>query len=488
MSNFPSWALQHRKPGTELRKIKGHYYLYSISSRWDKATKKTKKTTGPIIGKINPDGVLVPSIRRDGKREEKLTRDPLELTHTISTKEFGLSHFFLVHMKDIVEQLKNCFPVHWPYILAAAYCRLLRHSPINMMPLYIYHSYLSEELPGAKFTDKNIALALRDVGRDRQQTVRFLKWDVPDGEHVLIDLTHLPSRSRNAAFAQPGHKDFNGQINMLYIFGNQSLRPIFYRIVPGNIRDLSAFVLTMEESGIKGCILIMDKGFYSVKNTGYLAKKRFMFICPLKRDSLLVTNEHRSDLFAKGQANFFEYMGRIIWYVEIQPKDKGKLIYLYLNDERRNIEENDFIVRATKNSKEMDMAKFIKKKLQFGTLSLLTNMKEKTAGEIYQIYKTRNQIEVMYDGFKGVLEADKTYMQNKETLQGWMLANHIALLAHHRIYQRLLESGAIHKHSVGAIIERLALVSKGKINGKLVDNEVVKSSTALFQVIGIPVP
>lgn len=488
MGNFPSWALQHRKPGTELRQIKGHYYLYSISSRWDKDTKKTKKTTGPIIGRISPGGELIPSTHRSGERKEKLARDPLELVHTISIKELGLAHFFLVHMKDIVDQLKNCFPVHWPYILAAAYCRLLRQSPINLMPLHISHSYLSEELDGIKFTEKNIALALRDVGRDSQQTVHFLKWDIPDGEHVLIDLTHLSSRSRNGAFAQAGHKDFNGQINLLYIFGNQSLRPIFYRIVPGNIRDLSAFVLTLEESGIKDCVLIIDKGFYSVRNTGYLAKKKFRFICPLKRDSLLVGNEHRSELFAKGEANFFEYMGRIIWYVKIQPKDKGKLIYLYLNDERRNIEENDYIVRATKKSKELDMVKFNKKKLQFGTLSLLTNMQEKTAGEIYQIYKTRNQVEVMYDGFKDVLEADRTYMQNKETLQGWMLANHIALLAHHRIYQRLLKSGAIHKHSVKAVIERLALVSKGKINGKWVDNEVVKSTIDLFKRIEIPVP
>lgn len=489
MGDFPSWALQHRKPGTELRCINGHYYLYAVSSLWDKETKKTKKITGQIIGKINPDGELVPSKRRAAK-PKGIAENPIRLVDKISVKEFGLSNFFLSHMKDVCGQLKACFPSHWQYIVAAAYCRLYKQSPINQMPLHIHHSYLSEELKDAVFNEKNISLALRDVGRDREQAVRFMKWDIPEGEHVLIDLTHLPSRSRNGAFAQPGHnsqKDFSGQINLLYIFGNQSLKPIFYRIVPGNIRELSAFVLTMKESGIAPCILIMDKGFYSLENTAYLAKNNFNFICPLKRDSKFVEKESRETLFGKEEAEYFEYMGRIIWYVKIQPADKKKQVYLYLDDELRTREERDYLVRAANKPESYSIEKFKNKKLQFGTLSLLTNLSGKSAEQIYQIYKSRNQIEMMYDAFKGVLEADRTYMQNEETLQGWMLANHVALLAHHRIYQRLLASGKIKKHSIGAFVERMALVRKARVNNEWVDTEVIKSSLKLFEQVGLPV-
>jgi hypothetical protein len=489
MGDFPSWALQHRKPGTELRCINGHYYLYAVSSSWDKETKKTKKITGHIIGKINPDGELVPSKRRAAK-VKGVAKNPLQFADKISVKEFGLSNFFISHMKDVCEQLKACFPSHWQYIIAAAYCRLYKQSPINQMPLHIHHSYLSEQLKDAVFDEKNISLALRDVGRDREQAVRFMKWDIPEGEHVLIDLTHLPSRSSNGAFAQPGHnnqKKYDGQINLLYIFGNQSLKPVFYRIVPGNIRELSAFVLTIEESGIKPCILIMDKGFYSLKNTGYLAKNKFNFICPLKRDSQLVKKEDRAKLSEKEQAQYFEYMGRIIWCVKIQPADKNKQIYLYLNDELRTKEERDYLIRIANKPESYSMKKFSQKKSHFGTLSLLTNLSDKSAEHIYQVYKSRNQIEMMYDGFKGVLEADKTYMQNEETLQGWTLANHVALLAHHRIYQLLLTSGKIKKHSIGAFIERLALVRKARVNGQWVDTEVIKQSLKLFEQVGVPV-
>ena len=32
----PEWALKHEKPGTELRFMKGRYYLYEVSSKWNK--------------------------------------------------------------------------------------------------------------------------------------------------------------------------------------------------------------------------------------------------------------------------------------------------------------------------------------------------------------------------------------------------------------------------------------------------------------------
>ena len=488
MSDIPSWALRHRKPGTELRCINGHYYLYSVTSQWDKDAKKTRKKTGQIIGKISPSGELIPSKRREGRKKEM--RNNLQLLSEIAVKEYGLSHFFLFHMQDVCVQLQACFPEHWPYILGAAYCRLYKQSPINQMPLHIYHSWLPEEITGIEFNEKNISLALRSAGRNREQAVRFMQWDIPQGEHVLIDLTHLPSRSRNGSIAQAGYnnqKNYDGQINVLYIFGNQSLRPIFYRIVPGNIRELSAFVLTMQESGIACCILIMDKGFYSTKNTEFLSKNGFQFICPIKRDSQLVKNEDRVSLFEKTKARYFEYMGRIIWHIEVQPADKSKRIYLYLDDELRTREEKDFLVRIASKPEKYTLEKFEKKKMQFGTLSLLSNLDGKTPEQIYQIYKSRNQIEVMYDGFKGVLEADRTYMQNEETLQGWMLANHVALLAHHRLYQLLLSSGKLKKHSIGSIIERLALVKKAKVNGQWVDTETIKSSVNLLDDIGIPV-
>lgn len=486
MITFSDWALKHKAPGTELRLIKGNVYLYSYTTHWDKESKRNYKKTGPIIGRITPDGVLHPSKRRE--KAVKKNPDLINPDSRIVIKEFGITNFFLHHLKDLIEQLKICFPQQWPYLLGAAYCRLFRQSPINQMAFFLQHSYLSESLSEFSFSEKNIAQGLRDAGRDREQARRFMQWDVPKDEYIMIDLTHLPSRSKNGAFAQPGYntqKNFKGQINTMYIFGYQSLRPVYYRIIPGNIREINAFTLTLQESNLKQCTLVIDKGFYSKKNITFLAEHGFKFVCPLKRNSPAITPEDRMTLHTKSGNSFFEYMGRIIWYTKIPSPFSQTDIIIYLDDALRVEEERDYLTRISTHPKRYKIAQFEEKKYSFGTLALLSNIPSNSPEEIYQVYKCRNQIEVMYDGLKGVLEVDKTYMQNEETLNGWMLANHIALIAHQQIYRLLHESGKLKKFSISSLIERLSLIRKIKINGKWVDTETVASTIKLLKQLGL---
>ena len=51
-------------PGTELRCIRGKYYLYEGKSFYDKRKKKTRKKTGAYLGMITENEGLVPSRRR----------------------------------------------------------------------------------------------------------------------------------------------------------------------------------------------------------------------------------------------------------------------------------------------------------------------------------------------------------------------------------------------------------------------------------------
>lgn len=47
----------------------------------------------------------------------------------------------------------------------------------------------------------------------------------------------------------------------------------------------------------------------------------------------------------------------------------------------------------------------------------------------------------MFDSMKNVLEADKSYMQDEETLQGWLFINHIALQLYQELYLTLKKCG-----------------------------------------------
>ena len=64
-TKHPAWALKHKKSGTELRLIKGRYYLYEVSSKWNKEKKRAQKITGKILGGITEAKGFIPSGRRD---------------------------------------------------------------------------------------------------------------------------------------------------------------------------------------------------------------------------------------------------------------------------------------------------------------------------------------------------------------------------------------------------------------------------------------
>ena len=57
--SHPEWALKFKTKKTELRNIKGRYYLYRISSKYDKERKVTKKITHEMLGRITENGGFI---------------------------------------------------------------------------------------------------------------------------------------------------------------------------------------------------------------------------------------------------------------------------------------------------------------------------------------------------------------------------------------------------------------------------------------------
>lgn len=57
----PEWVLKHKIPNTEIRCIRGRYYLYNITSVWCPEKKRTKKVTLKAVGTITEEFGLIPA-------------------------------------------------------------------------------------------------------------------------------------------------------------------------------------------------------------------------------------------------------------------------------------------------------------------------------------------------------------------------------------------------------------------------------------------
>lgn len=61
MMAHPDWVIKHKKPGTEIRKIREKYYLYGYTTVWSKEKKRAQKKTTKQIGIITEEFGLIPT-------------------------------------------------------------------------------------------------------------------------------------------------------------------------------------------------------------------------------------------------------------------------------------------------------------------------------------------------------------------------------------------------------------------------------------------
>ena len=107
-SAHPEWATRHRKEGTELRLIKGRYYLYAYKTVYDKQSHKPKKISGQILGSITEKDGFIPSAKRN--LENQASRVPQT---PIYCKEYGVSSLIASALKLYSKNLSTSFAEDW---------------------------------------------------------------------------------------------------------------------------------------------------------------------------------------------------------------------------------------------------------------------------------------------------------------------------------------------------------------------------------------
>jgi transposase len=482
---FPSWVLLHKGKGKEIRSIKGHYYLYQVKCVWNKERKRPQKITESFLGRITETG-LVKGSRQD-KDKVKMSIDNL------AVKEYGISSFLLEDNKDVLLLLKQHFTAYAP-LFCAAVSRFVHHSPLKNMEHYYLNSYLSELLPDVSMSDKSLSALLLQIGSNRPAISAFMKQftgqSIEDNAFLLLDATQVLSLSNTVDYAQEGYNSkgsHDPQVSLLYLFSAQAQMPAFYRIVPGNIKEVTAMALTIEESQVQDAVLVADKGFYSKNNMALLEEKKLQYIVPLKRTSSLIDYAPCEVEQRKGFTNYLRFNDRIIWYKDRQINENQRVI-LYLDEDLRRSEQHDFLQRIEKEYENYSLENYHLKAKTHGTVALFTNLKiNKTPEQIYQHYKSRAAIEILFDTFKNILFADTTYMRSNEAIEAWLFINHLALIFYYRLYKRLVEHKMLKKYSPKDILMYLNTIKKVKINDKWITAEIANKSKTILEKIKIPI-
>jgi transposase len=471
---YPAWVLKHRTKGTELRKVGTSYYLYKIGHEWDKEKKRPKKITEKYLGKITEEGLIKP-------KHERVS----ESIKNIIVKEFGASKFITLESQDIIQNIKDTFPDIWKEIFVFAAFRFFYASPLKNIQDYYHNSHLSDIMPEAKVSPKTLSKILHTIGMQRNLIRTFLSKYITEGECIAVDLTHIFSLSENVISSMLGRnseEQYLPQINLFLLFSLDKIQPVYYRLLAGSIRDVSSLVLTMEEAGAKDVILIGDKGFYSSDNIDELDDIKIRYVFPLKRNSLLIDYSPLKQGVKKELGGHFLFENRVIWYYENMRNDKR--IVTFFDEKLKVEEERDLLIRLHEKNAGLD--EFYENETRFGTITIITktNLPPK---RIYELLKCRVDIEVVFDTFKNVLNADRSYMREDTAMEGWMFVNFIALLLYYKVYMLLVSRDILSRYSPKDVILHLARVNKIKIGDNWQIAEIPKKSRTLIEKLKIDV-
>jgi transposase len=232
----------------------------------------------------------------------------------------------------------------------------------------------------------------------------------------------------------------------------------------------------------------MDKGFASKSNIEALEEGGLKFIIPLHRNNALIDYGKIQSSDKRLFDGHFKYEGRYIWHYTIAAGGSdlrsAKSIMVFLDEELRSREQKDYLDRIANKIDDYSIDTFHDKQHRLGSIAIIENT-GKAPCDVFATYKTRRDVETMIDALKNIVDADRTYMQNEQALEGWMFINLIALKWYYTILNLIKEHNLNKKYSPMDFLSFLFEIKKVKINNQWYDAEITRKTQELLQTLNI---
>ena len=448
-------------------KVKGKkHYVYDSTTHWDKVIKKPVKTSR-YIGKLDQEKGL---IRSRGMNKFDDYQVP-------SVTEYGNSMLLRVAMEDLKPLLISAFPANWEAIYALSMIRAsgnvpLKQSKVVWEKLHNPDSIMPNMNPGA------VSKLLRTVGVDREGQDIVFQGILDHSEQLIYDLSTTFSRSMGIRQAEKGYnkdKIYLPQINLALLCSADTGFPTMIRSVPGSVKDIKTLSNTIKEMDIEGKVLILDRGFFSEEVIKDLSEAKIDYVLPARR------NSHYYDVRIH-LTEHFRYHKRLI---ECGKRKVGE-IYLYkFADLDLKLEETKTLYQRLDEGK-IDKDK-LREKLKRAGMILILSSKDMLVQEMYELYKKRERVEKLFDAYKNVLDADRLYLQDDESVFGHVFISFLSLYAYCKLEEMLKKAKLNRKISPTDLLLQYSKVYQVRIGERTLISEVPKKVRDLEGKLGLSI-
>ena len=417
------WLKEQRDKGVKCLEVKmqgENHYVYHSTSYWDKELKKPRKTS-KYLGKLDPDKGLIKSGTRQSQNIRNIT-------------EYGNSMLLSEMMKDLKPLLRKGFPDCWREVSALAMVRVTGNVPLKRVKDAWEKLYDAEDIK-PHLNTKKLSKVLHNVGMNRSGQNIIFNELMDLSKQLVYDLSSVFSRSINISQAEPGYNKDRiqvPQINLVLLCSADSGLPTMIRSLPGSVKDIATLYHSISELNLRGKILVLDRGFFSMDVVNFLSGKHISYVLPTRR------NSHFYDTRIHLNGHLY-YHDRLIRY----GKRACDNFFLYLfEDQDLMLEERKTLYRRLDDGK-IDKKELRERMKKAGKILILSNL-DVDGTEIYELYKGRETVEKMFDTYKTVLEADKIYLQDDESVFGHVFISFLSLYIHCKL-EHILKKGELNR-------------------------------------------
>jgi hypothetical protein len=462
-----AWVRARRSEGErgiEIKNFGSSYYVYRSTTFWDREAKKRRKRS-TYLGKLDEERGFISSKKGIPRFRPR------------SIRQYGNAMLLHRAMQDLPPLLKEGFDELWQEIYALSTTRILGYIPLKRIGSVWERLHDPNKLT-PNLSSKKLSEVLKVVGSDRSGQDLIFRELSRNGRQFVYDLSVVFTRSEGINIAEVGYnKDhmYVPQINLALLYSVDKDLPTMIRALPGAIKDITSLYNSLRESGIEGKILILDRGFFSKDVVAFLLEQEISFLLPARRNSRLY------DIRIHLTGHFF-YRERLIRFGK--RRVEGYFLYLFEDAVLRMEEEKTMY-------KRLDEGTINKERLErglkrAGRILLISNL-DKDGREVFTMYKQRGGVENQFDTYKNVLNADRMYLQDDESVFGHLFTSFLALYGYCTLEAALKKAGLLRKFSPIDLLEEFSKVYIVMDGEREVISEIPRKVAELDKLLGIDV-
>jgi len=459
------WLAEQRKQGKkgiEVKEIGNNHYVYHSTTYWDKQLKKRRKIS-EYIGKLDRTKGLIEGVKRS-----------ITATNLRGIKEYGNAVLFDRLLVDMRSCLEDAFKDIWKEVYALAITRATGYTPLKRVHSAWDKLYDVQGI-NPRLDAKNLSHVLKAVGSNSQAQDSVFKALSEKDKGLVYDLSTVLTQS-SINFAEFGYnkdKIHVPQINIALFCSLETGLPTMIRTIPGSVRDIKSLYNSIIEAKKEGGTIILDRGFFSKDAIKFLLEKKMSFILPAKRNSRLY--EAGIDL-----TNHLFYHKRLIKCGKTKIDD----MFLYLYEDQQLMLEENFTLYQRLDDGKIDVDSLSKSQERAGKILIVSNL-DLDEKSIFMQYKSRDRIEKLFDTYKNVLQADKLYLQDNESVFGHVFISFLSLYAYTKIEMALKKADLLSKQSPIDILLELSKVYFVELNDCNLVSEIPRKLEMLDEKLGL---